>query len=217
MPITLLALLAVQGANVRWHTDYDAAVTEARRSDRPLLIFSSRGACPNCRVMEGEIHALPAVRELLANFVCVKVDADNPPEEAVQHLSRVEGRTLPFYAFTTSNGKFLGGTSGYRKETTFKADLDNVLKSAAPKPPPKEAPKETPAPKPPPPPPEDPPLSDDELDAAVIKAQLKIAQSCLKSGMKEKAAAILQDVIKSNPRSPLLPEARKLLEEALKK
>ena len=212
MSITLLAVLAAQGAEVRWLTDYEAAVTEARRSDRPLLIFSSRARCGNCKAMEKEVHAAAPIREILASFVCVKVDADNEPEGSVQYLSKVEGDTLPFYAFTTPNGQFLGGTSGYRPEAVFKKTLEKVIHHVKPKAPP---PGDTPAPKPPPV--EDPPIPDDELEAAFIKAQLNVAREHLKTGKKEKAAAILNDVIKSNPKSPLLPEARKLLDEALKK
>src|SRR5262250_1860676 len=65
---------------------------------------------------------------LSAKFICVKVDVDNPgPAEKM--LSQVKGSTLPFYAFATSDGKFITGTSGFRNVATFKADLEGVLKS----------------------------------------------------------------------------------------
>jgi hypothetical protein len=212
MSIALLAALAFQAAEVRWFTDYEEAVTEARRSERPLLIFSARGACGNCRAMEGVVHAAAPVRTLLASFVCVKVDADHEPKASVKYLSQVKGNTLPFYAFTDPDGKYLGGTSGFRNEGAFQKDLQTVLQNA----PPKAPPRDTPAPKPPPPP-EFPPIPDDELDAAFIKAQMNVAREHLRSGNKPKAAAILKDIIKSNPRSPQLPEVRKLLDEAEKK
>ena len=74
---------------------------------------------------------LPAkdVAPLLAGkFVCVKVDADNPGP-ASKILSQVQGNTLPFFAYVTPDGKFISGTSGFRDEKAFKADLEGVLAS----------------------------------------------------------------------------------------
>lgn len=78
-----------------------------------------------------ESRVLPAAEVsaiLAAKFVCVKVDADNPgPADKI--LSQVKGNILPFYAYLTSDGKFITGTSGFRDVKTFKADLEGVLKS----------------------------------------------------------------------------------------
>jgi hypothetical protein len=51
-------------------------------------------------------------------------------------LSQVKGNTLPFYAYATPDGKFISGTSGFRSEKVFKADLEGVLKNDALKAPP---------------------------------------------------------------------------------
>jgi hypothetical protein len=78
-----------------------------------------------------ESRVLPAadVAALLsAKFVCVKVDADNPgPAEKL--VGQVKGNTLPFYAYATPDGKFISGTSGFRSEKVFLADLEGVLKN----------------------------------------------------------------------------------------
>ncbi len=65
---------------------------------------------------------------LTSKFICVKVDADNPGD-AEKMMSQVKGNTLPFYAYVTPEGKFISGTSGFRGEKAFKADLEGVLKS----------------------------------------------------------------------------------------
>jgi hypothetical protein len=80
-----------------------------------------------------ESSVLPAteiVSILSAKFICLKVDADNPGP-ADKMLSQVKGNTLPFYAYVTPDGKFISGTSGYRSEKAFKADLEGVLKNDA--------------------------------------------------------------------------------------
>lgn len=80
-----------------------------------------------------ESRVLPAAEVaaiLSAKFICLKVDADNPGP-AEKFLSQVKGNTLPFYAYATPDGKFISGTSGFRGEKAFLADLDGVLKNEA--------------------------------------------------------------------------------------
>jgi len=79
--------------------------------------------------MESSVLPSEEVSAILSGkFICVKVDADNPgPAEKM--LSQVKGNILPFYAYATSDGKFITGTSGFRSKTVFKADLEGVLKS----------------------------------------------------------------------------------------
>jgi len=85
--------------------------------------------------MESSVLPAAEIVTILNKFVCVKIDADNPgPAEKM--LSQVKGNTLPFYAYATPDGKFISGTSGFRSEKTFKADLEGVLKNDALKAPP---------------------------------------------------------------------------------
>ena len=78
-----------------------------------------------------ESRVLPAkdvAAILAAKFVCVKVNVDSPGP-AAKILEQVQGNTLPFFAYVTPEGKFISGTSGFRDEKTFKADLEGVLQS----------------------------------------------------------------------------------------
>jgi hypothetical protein len=79
--------------------------------------------------MESSVLSVDEIQAILsARFICLKVDCDNPGK-ADNILSQVQGNTLPFYAYTTPEGKFISGTSGYRDVKTFKADLEAVLKN----------------------------------------------------------------------------------------
>ena len=79
--------------------------------------------------MESSVLPAAEVSALLsAKFICVKVDADSPgPAEKM--MSQVKGNTLPFYAYVSPDGKFISGTSGFRNEKTFMADLEGVMKN----------------------------------------------------------------------------------------
>src|SRR5437588_672713 len=79
--------------------------------------------------MESRVLPAKAIARILdESFVCVKVNIDKPPAAAEKLLGQVGGDTLPFYAYVTPDGKFILGTSGYRDEREFAADLGNVLK-----------------------------------------------------------------------------------------
>ena len=61
---------------------------------------------------------------------------DDPPPGAEKLLRQVNGNILPFYVYTTPDGQFISGTSGYRDEREFKGDLERVLRHDALKVPP---------------------------------------------------------------------------------
>ncbi len=63
----------------------------------------------------------------------------------------------------------------------------------------------------------DPPIADEELAGLFIQAKLQVAEQNLKSGKKEKAIEILQEVLKTYPQHPKTADVRRLLEEARKK
>ena len=220
MILTIAAAFLLQaddGAG-RWLTDYDDAVRQSEKLKRPLLIFSRRDICPNCKVMEKEIQPSEPIKSLLAKrFVCVRVDCDNLPEGANRFRGEIKGNTLPIITYVTPKGRFISGTSGFRNEDVFKADLDSVLASdllKEPKEEPKDAPRETPPPKPKV---EEKPIADADLEPMFIKAKLSVAEHHIKLGKKDKAIEVLEEVIKTYPKSPLIADAQRLLELARKK
>lgn len=78
--------------------------------------------------MQSRVLPAPEISPILARFVCVKIDADNPGD-ADKILSQVKGNILPFYAYVTPEGKFISGTSGFRDVNAFKGDLEGAMKS----------------------------------------------------------------------------------------
>lgn len=85
--------------------------------------------------MESRVLSSKSIAPTLAQyFVCVKVNIDRPPAAAEKILQQVPGNTLPFIAYTTPDGKFITGTSGFRDENQLGTDLDIVLKHDALKP-----------------------------------------------------------------------------------
>ena len=61
------------------------------------------------------------------------------------------------------------------------------------------------------------PVSDAEMENLFFKAKMTAAETHLQAGRKDKAADILEEIIKSYPKHPKIPDARRLLEQARKK
>jgi thioredoxin-related protein len=214
---TILAALTIfanpDDDAITWQKDYKTAIAEAAKLDRPLLIYSGRDTCPNSQVMDYQVIPSETVRPLLArNFVCLRVDADRPSPDVEKHLLRVKGDILPFCVYLKADGSYFGSTSGYRGADAFRADLDYVLTHAAAKKEDKDSPKEAP-----PKPYEPEPIPDNEIDGRFILARLQIAQEHVKRGRKAKAVEMLEDLVVGFPKSPMLPEVKKYLEEVKKK
>jgi len=79
--------------------------------------------------MESRVLPAKTIAPILAEyFVCVKVNIDKPPPAVEKLFEKVNGNTLPFYVYLAPDGQFISGTSGFRDEQQFKADLEGVLK-----------------------------------------------------------------------------------------
>ena len=63
---------------IPWRTDFAAAVTEAKKSGKPLLLDFGASWCPPCQVMRQHSWPDPRVRQaVLDGFVPVYLDADD--------------------------------------------------------------------------------------------------------------------------------------------
>jgi uncharacterized protein YyaL (SSP411 family) len=109
-------LLQHQHNPVDWQPWGEAALTEARERERPLLVSIGYSACHWCHVMERESFEDAEIAALMnENFVCVKVDREERPDldalcmEACQSMTGQGGWPLntfltpeqvPFYAGT---------------------------------------------------------------------------------------------------------------------
>ncbi len=66
-------------ASIRFSDSLGEAFSEARHSNRRVLVYFTGPSCLWCRVMENKTHSDPAVIELASRFVCVKVDITQSP------------------------------------------------------------------------------------------------------------------------------------------
>ena len=111
-PLAALILLLIAlpaSAQSPWHTDYDAALAESRRTGKPLLLDFGAKWCGPCQTLEKQVFPDPAVRQLLTrDYVAVKVNCDEGSRIADQH--RV--RSLPTLLVLSPGGQEVARRSG---------------------------------------------------------------------------------------------------------
>jgi hypothetical protein len=77
--LILLAPLAgpARSDEIRWHTNYDAAVKEARETNRPIFFDVYKEACPPCHYLDTVVYRDPAVAKFINdNYVAVKLNGE---------------------------------------------------------------------------------------------------------------------------------------------
>ena len=129
--LMLLTLLASAGASERdgavvWR-DLDAALTESRQADKPVMIHFTAQWCGWCKKMKKEVYGQSDVAAALNHdFVPVMVDADRRPDLKAEY--GVKG--LPTIWFLTSAGEGITYIPGYVDAPTFRQIMQWVATGA---------------------------------------------------------------------------------------
>ena len=123
--LSLLAftLLTVHAGESNWLTNYDAALAEAKKANKPLLIdFTGSDWCPPCKMMEKQVFAAPVFQEyaakdlilLKADFPKLKaLDAEQQKaNDALAQKFQIEG--FPTLVVLDGSGKELARNVGYQ-------------------------------------------------------------------------------------------------------
>jgi len=105
-----------------WHTNYEAALEEARRTGRPLLVRASAEWCGHCQRMKRDVWSDARLdRDIARNFIPVELDADN--EQNRRLLERMRVQTLPTVLVITPELRIVERIEGYRSVNQLAAQL----------------------------------------------------------------------------------------------
>ncbi|MCH8024296.1 MAG: thioredoxin family protein [Candidatus Marinimicrobia bacterium] len=95
---------------LRWHTELEDALAEARQVKRPVFLDITGYTCTNCRWMEANIFTEPEVVDHFERFVLLRLytDAgDNYREKQRYAVEQFGTAALPFYAVLAPDGSEL--------------------------------------------------------------------------------------------------------------
>jgi thiol-disulfide isomerase/thioredoxin/YHS domain-containing protein len=128
----LTAILSIPSVGIsqspmHWEPTLDTAQRAAGQTNRLVLIYFWAPWCTVCRHMEAEALAQPGVTaEITANYVPVKVDADNFPATARQYGVAA----LPTTVITTPQGQLLVSMQGRMEAAEYAARLAQIAAGA---------------------------------------------------------------------------------------
>jgi thioredoxin-related protein len=120
-------LLCVQdGAKLDWKKDYAAALKEAQKGGRYLIVHFSGPDCPSCKLMDETTYANAAVIERSnKSFVNVSIYLDGP-----NALARKFGiEAIPTTFLVTGEGERVRKWEGYVGPDDYKKGLDRAVEA----------------------------------------------------------------------------------------
>jgi thiol:disulfide interchange protein len=111
-----------EGGELAWIVnDYEAALAQAARENRPVLVDFTGYTCTNCRWMEANMFPKPEVARELARYVRVRLYTDGRGDKYLrfQNLQRDTFGTvaLPYYAVLAPGGVPLVAFGGLTRDT----------------------------------------------------------------------------------------------------
>ena len=120
-----------------WYDDYNAAMTAARQTNRPVFVlFTGSDWCGWCIKLRKDVLSQPAFQklaseELILMFVDSPSGFDLPPhiKQAHEMLAQTlgAGGGVPHAILVSPDGKKIGEISGYRKEPEYIKELRGIL------------------------------------------------------------------------------------------
>jgi protein disulfide-isomerase len=120
-----------------WYDDYNAAMTAARQTNRPVFVlFTGSDWCGWCIKLREDVLSQPAFQklaseELILMFVDSPRDFDLPPHIRQAHEMLAQtlgaGGGVPHAILVSADGKKIGEISGYRKEPDYLKELRGIL------------------------------------------------------------------------------------------
>jgi hypothetical protein len=191
--------------------DYEKAKAEARRRTKPLVVYFADNS-PACVTVNDSLMD-PSLLDFWPKVVTSKFEFVKGSADCVKFgVTRAPTILILDCSLPSPEEKPLVRIEGSRTPRELKREMEAALPTREPAALPgatdlppvrRDSPEEK--------------LSDDAIERKFIWARVAVAQDTFKRGSKDKAIAILEDVLKSYPKHKDTEDVKKVLEEIRKK
>jgi thioredoxin-related protein len=128
--VPLLAANPARAGDIAWKTSYDASVSEAKSSNKLLLLdFTGSDWCGYCKLLDKEVFTQAEFQDFVkSHFVAVTVDfphGTSQPDNVKQQNDKLQSQYgidgFPTLIVVDASGKELGRMTGYQPGSGPKA------------------------------------------------------------------------------------------------
>lgn len=107
--MSAIILMPAASHAVSWLNDITTGINRGASSGKPVMIDFYADWCHWCRKLDSETYSDAKVKELLTNFICVKINGDKKPDL----VSRYAVKGYPTVVFLDTEGDEISRVSGY--------------------------------------------------------------------------------------------------------
>ena len=126
----MLLASAAMADTVKWLSDYDKAVAQAKSEKKIVMVDVYTDWCGWCKKLDKDVYSNAKVSEKLSkDFVAVKIN----PEKSAQNrqlANKFGTRGYPHIVFVNADGKKISEVGGYIPADKFASKLDDVVDKA---------------------------------------------------------------------------------------
>lgn len=112
----------------KFGTNYEAALEQAKKENKPVILVFSAAWCGPCQSMKKTVYPSKEVTPLHDKFVWAYLDVDEAASESPSMKYKVEG--IPHIQFLSASGKDLGNQVGSSSSPEFAGTLEKILVKA---------------------------------------------------------------------------------------
>jgi tetratricopeptide (TPR) repeat protein len=128
LALTLLLAAPAPPPAIDWEKRLDRGLEQARREDKPVMVFFRADWCGLCERLDNSTFVEPQVTARAGNFVMVRVDTEE--RRAAEALRTYAVGKLPTIVFLSPSGRQVSRVNGFQGPGQFPQTMDHSLEAA---------------------------------------------------------------------------------------
>ena len=133
----VVLLFATIGLAERAGADIKAAVSQAKRTGRPLFVVGITEQCPFCALLRRRLATEPQLKRLISGYVATEIDVTSPDWKLWTSMFRPTDGGVPYIFIVSATGRVIAHHIGMPKGQALDRLLETGLQRAGAPPPPK--------------------------------------------------------------------------------